>query len=521
MANDFSEDTDCKALWSFESGALTTDSIGTNTLTDISDLDPVAADTGDYKEKAASAVFVVDESANWSGLGIDDGDLDAGFPLKSGDTSKKISLCFWYKHDHIAATQMDIYNKYLSSARCIQIYTVSDGDEIRMNIGQGTGSTSETKILTYNLTDGRWDHLGVVIDGVAKTWLARHYNSATETSTTESGTMATEVPVNTRPVRIGYGFNGRLDEMVVFDDLLTEGEIDQVMAGSYGGTPAIVPADALHNHAADQAEAGLDDSIFPSSCDQNHSSDQSTIQQTHLIDPAECAMGHQAEASAAYELFIIAPAETSHAHAVDATAVYAIAKPPVMEWAHDDIPPASTWVLQTNTPSQEIYIAVLRADGYDDLEVPMSSMQLRRRDGSPTMVSIVVPDAMTYVDAADDRVGGEIVIYAGRMTLDGTRHLSEFERAELESVSYDVGVRNSSLSLSGYRTVTTENPRPVDLEGITYHGLQADGKRRIRGKVNFFLRPGDTAIYGDDSFLVDQIYVKVEARNSWMEAAGT
>ena len=33
MANDFSSDSNCVALWRFESGALTADSIGTNTLT--------------------------------------------------------------------------------------------------------------------------------------------------------------------------------------------------------------------------------------------------------------------------------------------------------------------------------------------------------------------------------------------------------------------------------------------------------------------------------------------------------
>jgi len=184
------------------------------------------------------------------------------------------------------------------------------------------------------------------------------------------------------------------------------------------------------------------------------------------------------------------------------------------------VAPAAKWALPATTPSREIYIAILRADGFTDIEVPMSSLQLRRRDGNPTMVSIVVPDAMTYFDYADDRDGGEIIIYAGSVTEDGTRHVSEFERATLETITYDVGVESSSLSLSGYRTETNINPRPVDLDGITYYGLQADGKRRIRGKVNIFLRPGDTAIWGEESFVVDQIYVKVEAANSWMEAAG-
>ena len=55
MANDFSSDTDCKALWNFENGALTTDSKGGNTLS-IGGNTP-SADTVNYKQGAASCDF--------------------------------------------------------------------------------------------------------------------------------------------------------------------------------------------------------------------------------------------------------------------------------------------------------------------------------------------------------------------------------------------------------------------------------------------------------------------------------
>jgi hypothetical protein len=38
MANDFSADSNCKALWRFENGALTTDSKGGNTSAEAMDL---------------------------------------------------------------------------------------------------------------------------------------------------------------------------------------------------------------------------------------------------------------------------------------------------------------------------------------------------------------------------------------------------------------------------------------------------------------------------------------------------
>ena len=53
MANDFTNDANCKALWNFDDGALTTDSKGTNTLTNSG----VTADTVDFKEGNASGDF--------------------------------------------------------------------------------------------------------------------------------------------------------------------------------------------------------------------------------------------------------------------------------------------------------------------------------------------------------------------------------------------------------------------------------------------------------------------------------
>ena len=88
MANDFSGDSNCKALWRFESGALTTDTIGSNTLTDYN---TVGEDTTNHMEGSCAADF---EKSNSEHFVITDANLDSGFPLKSGDTNKKISICF-------------------------------------------------------------------------------------------------------------------------------------------------------------------------------------------------------------------------------------------------------------------------------------------------------------------------------------------------------------------------------------------------------------------------------------------
>ena len=55
MANDFSSDANCVALWRFEDGALGTDSIGTNDIGLRGYTYQPVADTNVYKEGASSA----------------------------------------------------------------------------------------------------------------------------------------------------------------------------------------------------------------------------------------------------------------------------------------------------------------------------------------------------------------------------------------------------------------------------------------------------------------------------------
>ena len=80
MANDFSGDSSCKALWRFESGALTTDSKSTNTLTNNGGIE----ETTNHME-GSCAVAIASGSSQY--LNIPNANLVSGFPLKSDDTT--------------------------------------------------------------------------------------------------------------------------------------------------------------------------------------------------------------------------------------------------------------------------------------------------------------------------------------------------------------------------------------------------------------------------------------------------
>ncbi|GAH13633.1 unnamed protein product, partial [marine sediment metagenome] len=90
MANDFTYDDYCVALYRFESGALTADSFGGNTLTNNNG---VAEDLVNFKEGECSADLELSSSQYFS---ISDDDLDSGFPCKDEEgTNRSFTICGW------------------------------------------------------------------------------------------------------------------------------------------------------------------------------------------------------------------------------------------------------------------------------------------------------------------------------------------------------------------------------------------------------------------------------------------
>jgi hypothetical protein len=497
MANDFTNDPSAKALWRFEPGALYTDSIGGNTLSEFGDdwTGCEEADgAGEYQEGSGALKTIYSEFADLEYLGINDADLDAGFPLADGDTNKVISWAGWvYVVENNAGESTPVYwfekyHRLTSTKRTMQFGWQESSGEFRLVVFYDGGSqTIET--TGAGLEVGKWYHIGLALDGVAKTYLIRCYDLTEDSAATFSGSISNELLITDGPVYIGRFMDARLDEFVVFDELKTAGDFDDMREGVFSlGAPGSGLLDGRLEVFSTHGLCHLDGRL-----------DINTA--VGLLDGL-AILGDQTAGLLDGRLEVPVVVLSSR-------------------WAWRMIPPASTWALPTAQPRREVFVAVLRKTGLADIEVPMASLQMRRRDGLPTMVSCVVPDAATYRGYAEDREGGELIVMAGSVTQDGTRHLSELDRAALETISWDVGVGSSSLSLSGYRTAGTTNPRPVDLSGITYYGLQADGKRRVRGKINIFLRPGDTALLPNgESFVVDQVYVYVEPRNAWMEAAG-
>ena len=229
-ANDFTTDANCVSLWRLESGALTTDSIGTNTTT----LHSITSDTSLKKEGGGSGIW----SYTISDMTIADANLSSKFPLKSGDTNKKISVCFWVYRT--GSTNRWFFGKGADgSSYSFTIHNV-DGTGLNMWIGHNGGASYE--IITgpsYGSMLSNWFHVGATFDDSTKGWHFRVWDDTGGAVTDMSGTSTNNIYVGNIALGIGCdgvtgrAFGGRLDEVVVFNDILTSDEIDAIRQGLY------------------------------------------------------------------------------------------------------------------------------------------------------------------------------------------------------------------------------------------------------------------------------------------------
>ena len=154
--------------------------------------------------------------------------------------------------------------------------------------------------------------------------------------------------------------------------------------------------------------------------------------------------------------------------------------------------PRFTWYTRSYK-IKNIYKFVLTgsADSKTDITIPVSSCQMRCRDGKPTYMSVVVPGYDEYVDEIIARPNSQMVLYKGVEFSDGKQQVEEINRVDLEDIRLDKGSKNRSITLSGHRIVTNEDPITVIIAGVSYRNVGDDGLRRYRADVDLWLTPGD------------------------------
>lgn len=244
MANNFSGDANCKALWKFESGALTTDSKGSNTLSNTG----VAGDTTNQKEGNGCGDWELTESDYMS---IADASLDAGFPLKSGDTNKNISICAWIKLESITDVNIILckWGNPVPPTRSIAL-SITIAGKAQLVLGYNSGASGEFEIHATVLSTGTWYHITGTYQNSDKAYavMVRDANgNVVGTDLTGTATLdANKLYVAAEPVAIGCEktsttpvtfFDGLIDEVIVFSDIITATEATAIAKGIYGVKP--------------------------------------------------------------------------------------------------------------------------------------------------------------------------------------------------------------------------------------------------------------------------------------------
>jgi hypothetical protein len=236
--NIFTTDPNCVAVWRMEPGALTVDSRGTNTLTNVG----VVSSTTDFQEGTGSAVF---ESSAADRLIITDGALSANFPTKNGTTAGVFSGTCWLKLNSLTSTGY-LMSKYMppTSQMSWGIGSLYNG-AIIFRIGYNNGHNMEYQETSPSnvMHPGRWYHVGFTFNSSTRSCYVRVYDkSADSILINETLTFTHDITVTaaafvmggTESPDTGYSLNGLLDEAVVFNDLLTPTQIDQIRQGIYG-----------------------------------------------------------------------------------------------------------------------------------------------------------------------------------------------------------------------------------------------------------------------------------------------
>jgi hypothetical protein len=240
--NNFASDPDCVALWQFEDKAFARDGVGSNHLSNHG----ASLDTTDFKEGAGAADFRAIQN-DW--MSIDDDKLSANFPTKKGGKNTDISMCFWMK-PRAFPYGSTLLSKYLMStdARSWRVFLGGSINTGNLKVALGTGNGSNFKEYDLNAADQRfprnqWYHVAFTYQDADKSLHVRVWDDvAGKLLYDYVGKASAPMTISNAPLVLGglplmsSFYDGLLDEVVVFKDILTNDEIDLIRQGRYGLT---------------------------------------------------------------------------------------------------------------------------------------------------------------------------------------------------------------------------------------------------------------------------------------------
>ncbi len=239
--NDFTVDPNAVAWWRFETTKLGADTIGTNVLTNHG----ATAFTTDVKEGDSSLDLELSEGDY---LSIPDANLSSDFPFSDASAPKTISVAYWMKLETMPlfGTTADAFSKIDGTNDKITItHMVSVTGQVGFLVGWNNGANYKAHwtALTETVSAGKWYHVVMTYRDSDKSYRINIWDEdAGALLSDTTGTTMYHISITDADVCVGgradelsrHFFDGLLDEMVVFNDILTTAEIAEIRAGTYG-----------------------------------------------------------------------------------------------------------------------------------------------------------------------------------------------------------------------------------------------------------------------------------------------
>lgn len=315
--NNFTNDPHCRALWRFESGALTTDTIGTNTLTNNN---TVTEDTTNFMEGSCSASF---DPANTEYFNISDTNLNSGFPLKSGDSSPEFTVLCWFNIADSIGSNIACFSKYETTENKRSLLIGTDGASRNpvVYFGHSNGTGYETKTINHVCVTGRDYHMAVTYKDSDRSYKMRLWDDTGESVYSSFGTTTNNISVTTAMVAIGSGgtwgqwFDGRIDETLVFDRVLLDSEIDAIRKGVYG-VDSISVSSLTHTHTIDNVTLITTIELVMSSLLHGHNLDNIGLTQANTLAVAALSHGHGMDNVELSQAYLLAVDALLHAQSI-------------------------------------------------------------------------------------------------------------------------------------------------------------------------------------------------------------
>jgi hypothetical protein len=158
-------------------------------------------------------------------------------------------------------------------------------------------------------------------------------------------------------------------------------------------------------------------------------------------------------------------------------------------------------------------------NGLPDYKLQMvKSITYRLRNSAATYLQVIIPFRSIDAEALLARKDGMVVVECYVIDIDGVEIIREILcQASIHSVTADRGAKSASIGIIGYSNQTTGGAR-ILADALVTKSLQADGRYRYRfASPNFYVRPGDTLVCGEDEFEAGVIACHISPTQQYMD----